>query len=91
MLLTSAGVFFLKTKDETTKIMTDLVKKLKDVNNITVKKFWCDNVVENKTFQQLVAKLQLGLVLEYTAAHKTPQQNRRVKRKSATLFERYML
>ena len=79
--------FFLKEKSETGKVLTDLIKKLKDNKNVTVKKICCDNAGENMAFKVEAERQHLGLQFEYTA-HKTPQQNGHVERKSATLFGR---
>jgi len=60
----------LKSKDKTAKIMTNLVKHLKDMDGKTVKNIQCNNARENKAFQELATKQRLGLQFEYTA-HKT--------------------
>jgi len=44
---------FLKS---TAKVMTDLVKHLKDIDRKTVMTSWCDNARENEAFQILVAE-----------------------------------
>ncbi len=79
--------FFLKEKSKTGKVLTDLIKRLKDNKNVTVKKICCDNAGENTAFKVEAERQRLGLQFKYTA-RKTPQQNGRVERKSATLFER---
>jgi len=43
--------FFLKEKSETGKVLTDLIKRLKDNENVTVKKIRCDNAGENTAFE----------------------------------------
>ncbi len=48
--------FFLKSKDKTAKTMTNLIKKLKDVDGKTIKIIQCDNAGENKTFQKLATE-----------------------------------
>jgi len=77
----------LKSKDETTRVMLELIKDLNDKNNIKVKRIRCDNSGENRGFQQAAKHERLGITFEFTA-RKTPQQNRRVERKFATLFGR---
>ena len=77
--------FFLKEKSETGKVLMDLIKRLKDNKNVTVKKIHCDNAGENTAFEVEAERQCLGLQFEYTA-HKTAQQNGHVERKSATLF-----
>ncbi len=77
----------LKTKDELPMRMVDLIKELKDKNQVQVKKIRCDNAGENTSFEKLAKAERLGLQFEYTA-RKTPQQNGRVERKFATLYGR---
>jgi len=79
--------FFLKAKSETTEVMVNFIKKLKDTEGITVKNICCDNASENKAFQSCVEQEHLGLKFENTA-RKTPQHNGQVERKYATLFWR---
>jgi len=52
-----------------------------------VKKIRCNNSGENVVFQAKAKREGLGLNFEFTA-HQTPQQNRQVECKFATLFGR---
>ncbi len=79
--------FLLEGKNETGKVLMDLIKRLKDNKNVTLNKICCDNAGENMAFEVEVERQCLGLQFEYTA-HKTLQQNGHVERKSATLFRR---
>jgi len=77
--------FFLKTKDETSKMMISLIKELRAKEDKLVKFIRCDNAGDNLSFQCDAKEEGLGLQFEFTA-RKTPQQNGRVERKFATLF-----
>jgi len=77
----------LKSKDEVSEKMIELIKDLKDKHQVQVKNVRCDNAPENKIFETNAKKERLGLYFEYTA-RKTPQQNGRVERKFATLYGR---
>ena len=79
--------YFLKSKDELSETMIDLIRELKATKNIVVKAIRCDNAGENKAFERDAKKKGLGLIFEYTAPA-TPQQNGRVERKYAALYGR---
>ena len=80
-----AWSFFVKKKSEMSKIVENLVIKLKSANYI-LKKLRCDNGGENfKALTELCEKH--GLAIEITAPY-TPQQNGIVERKFATIRDR---
>jgi len=76
--------FFLKAKSETAEVMINFIKKLKDIEDVSVKNIQCDNVGKNKAFQNHAEQEHLVLKCEYTAC-KTPQHNGQVKH-NATFF-----
>jgi len=55
--------FFLKQKSKTGKVLMDLIKRLKDNKNVTVKKIHCDTAGENMAFEVEAETQQLGLQL----------------------------
>ena len=79
--------YFLRSKSELGKTVIDLIDELHEQEGIRVRKIRCDNAGENKTLQTMAKERKLGIVFEYTARN-TPQQNGRVERKFATLFNR---
>jgi len=78
--------YFLKTKDETSKVVTEF---LLEMNSLQVRPRYirCDNSGENRKTEELCRTMGLGMIFEYTAPS-TPQQNGRVERKFATLYGR---
>ena len=75
----------MKSKSDTSRVMIELIKELKDLHGIQVKRIRCDNSGENQSFQKQAKEERLGLTFEFTA-RKTPQQKGHVERKFATLF-----
>jgi len=67
--------------------MLGLIKNLKTKYNLQVHRVRCDNAGENQAFEKVCNQEGLGIDFEYTAPG-TPQQNGRVERKFATLFNR---
>jgi len=56
--------FFLKQKSKTGKVLMDLIKRLKDNKNVTVKKIHCDNAGENMAVEVEAERQHLGLQLD---------------------------
>ena len=80
--------FFLKSKDELSDKIIELIKELKNgPEKITVEKIRCDGAGENKDLEGKAKKDGLGLIFEITARN-TPQHNGRVERKFQTLYNR---
>ena len=79
---------FLRNKSNIATVGKQLIDKLKDKYNITVKVIRCDNAGENKSLEiELSGK---NIKFEYTASG-TPQQNGLVDRAFATLCNRIRL
>ena len=76
---------FLNTKSDLPKRMLELVKRLKTLQQITVKNIRCDDAGENKKFQQLCEATGLDINFEFTGPG-SPQFNGPVERKFATLY-----
>jgi len=51
----------LKSKDEVSEKMIELIKELKDKHKVQVKTVRCDNAPENKIFENNAKKERLGL------------------------------
>ncbi|GKB44486.1 putative ribonuclease H-like domain-containing protein, partial [Tanacetum coccineum] len=79
-------VFFLRTKDETIRILKDFIRQIENQLNQKVKTIRCDNGIEfkNRDFIELCGSK--GIKREYSNA-RTPQQNGVAKRKNKTLIE----
>ncbi|GJU85501.1 putative ribonuclease H-like domain-containing protein [Tanacetum coccineum] len=79
-------VFFLRTKDETGRIIKDFIRKIENQLNQKVKTIRCDNGTEFKNNDIIEFYGSKGIKREYSNAI-TPQQNRVVERKNMTLIE----
>ncbi|GJR15962.1 putative RNA-directed DNA polymerase [Tanacetum coccineum] len=79
-------VFFLRTKDETSGILKDFIRQIKNQLNQKVKTIRCDNGTEFKNMNVIEFCGSKGIKREYSNA-KTPQQNGVAKRKNKTLIE----
>ncbi|GKE03954.1 putative ribonuclease H-like domain-containing protein [Tanacetum coccineum] len=79
-------VFFLRTKDETSGILKDFVKQIKNQLNQKVKTIRCDNGTEFKNRDVIEFYGSKGIKREYSNA-RTPQQNGVAERKNMTLIE----
>ncbi|GKC93321.1 putative ribonuclease H-like domain-containing protein [Tanacetum coccineum] len=79
-------VFFLRTKDETSGILKDFIRQIKNQLNQKVKTIRCDNGTEFKNRDIIEFCGSKGIKREYSNA-RTPQQNRVAKRKNKTLIE----
>ena len=77
--------FFLKTKDEQPKILSNFVKEISQ--DTKVEQWRCDNLGENKATKDLLDENGFGIKFEFTA-RETPQQNGMVERAFATLYGR---
>ncbi|GJW55138.1 putative ribonuclease H-like domain-containing protein [Tanacetum coccineum] len=79
-------VFFLRTKDETTSILKDFIRQIKNQLNQNVKTIRCDNGTEFKNRDIIKFYGSKGIKREYSNA-RTPQQNGVAKRKNMILIE----
>ncbi|GJR41348.1 putative ribonuclease H-like domain-containing protein [Tanacetum coccineum] len=79
-------VFFLGTKDETSGILKEFIRQIKNQLNQKVKTIRCDNDTEFKNMDIIEFCGSKGIKWEYSNA-KTPQQNGVAKRKNMTLIE----
>ncbi|GJT30187.1 putative ribonuclease H-like domain-containing protein [Tanacetum coccineum] len=79
-------VFFLATKDETSKIHKTFITGIENLIDLKVKVIRCDNGTEfkNRVMNQFCE--MKGIKREFSVA-RTPQQNRVAKRKNRTLIE----
>nr|GEV64261.1 putative ribonuclease H-like domain-containing protein [Tanacetum cinerariifolium] len=79
-------VFFLATKDETSKVLKSFITAIENQINMTVKVIRCDNRTKfkNRDLDEFCG--MKWIKREYSNA-KTPQQNRVTKRKNMTLIE----
>nr|GEX97785.1 putative ribonuclease H-like domain-containing protein [Tanacetum cinerariifolium] len=79
-------VFFLATKDETSEILKNFIKEIKNLVDRKVKIIRCDNetVFKNKVMDDFCR--EKGIKREYNVA-RTPQQNRVAERRNMTLIE----
>ncbi|GJT43657.1 putative ribonuclease H-like domain-containing protein [Tanacetum coccineum] len=79
-------VFFLRTKDKTSRILKDFIRQIENQLNQKVKTIRCDNGTEfkNKDFIEFCGSK--GIKREYSNA-RTPQQNGVAERKNRTLIE----
>nr|GEZ50462.1 putative ribonuclease H-like domain-containing protein [Tanacetum cinerariifolium] len=79
-------VFFLATKDETSKVLESFITAIENQINEKVKVIRCDNKTEfkNRDLDELCG--MKGIKREYSNA-RTPQQNRVVERKNITLIK----
>ncbi|GJR03201.1 putative ribonuclease H-like domain-containing protein [Tanacetum coccineum] len=79
-------VFFLRTKDETSRILKDFIRQIKNQLNQKVKTIRCDNGTEFKNRDFIEFCGSKGIKREYSNA-RTPQQNGVAERKNRTLIE----
>ncbi|GJS64404.1 putative ribonuclease H-like domain-containing protein [Tanacetum coccineum] len=79
-------VFFLRTKDETSGILKDFIRKIQNLLNQKVKTIRCDNGTEFKNRDFIEFCVSKGIKREYSNA-RTPQQNGVTERKNMTLIE----
>ncbi|GKA14731.1 putative ribonuclease H-like domain-containing protein, partial [Tanacetum coccineum] len=79
-------VFFLRTKDETSGILKDFIRQIKNQLNQKVKTIRCDNGTEFKNRDIIELCGSKGIKREYSNA-RTPQQNGVAERKNMTLIE----
>ncbi|GJU43256.1 ribonuclease H-like domain-containing protein [Tanacetum coccineum] len=77
-------VFFLRTKDETSGILKDFIRQIKNQLNQKVKSIRCDNGTEFKNMDFIEFCGSKGIKREYSNA-RTPQQNRVAERKNRKL------
>ncbi|GJR80040.1 putative ribonuclease H-like domain-containing protein [Tanacetum coccineum] len=79
-------VFFLATKDETSKILKTFITGIENLIDLKVKVIRCDNRTEfkNKVMNQF-CEIK-GIKREFSVA-RTPQQNKVAERKNRTLIE----
>ena len=76
--------FFLKRKDDQCEILLQLFQETRNVGHL-VKKIRCDNAGENIKFQKECVLKGWNVTFEFTSPS-TPQQNGRVERKFATIY-----
>ncbi|GKA56892.1 retrovirus-related pol polyprotein from transposon TNT 1-94 [Tanacetum coccineum] len=79
-------VFFLRTKDETSRILKDFIRQIENQLNQKVKTIRCDNGTEFKNMDFIEFCGSKGIKREYSNA-RTPQQNGVAERKNRTLIE----
>ncbi|GJZ21138.1 putative ribonuclease H-like domain-containing protein [Tanacetum coccineum] len=79
-------VFFLRTKDETSGILKDFIRQIKNQLNQKVKTIRCDNGTEFKNRDIIELCGSKGIKREYINAS-TSQQNGVAERKNKTLIE----
>ncbi len=79
--------YFLKEKSDLKDHVIELIKEMHLKYNCKVKCIRCDNAGENISLEKACKQEGLGVFFEYTAPG-TPQQNGRVERKFATLYNR---
>nr|GEX44722.1 putative ribonuclease H-like domain-containing protein [Tanacetum cinerariifolium] len=79
-------VFFLRTKDETSGILKDFIRQIKNQLNQKVKTIRCDNGTVFKNMDIIEFCGSKGIKRKYSNA-RTPQQNRVAERKNMTLIE----
>ncbi|GJY63474.1 putative ribonuclease H-like domain-containing protein, partial [Tanacetum coccineum] len=79
-------VFFLRTKDETSGILKDFIRQIKNQLNQKVKSIRCDNGTEFKNMDFIEFCRSKGIKREYSNA-RTPHQNGVADRKNRTLIE----
>ncbi|GJR12031.1 retrovirus-related pol polyprotein from transposon TNT 1-94 [Tanacetum coccineum] len=79
-------VFFLRTKDETSRILKDFIRQIENQLNQKVKTIRCDNGTEIKNGDFIEFCGSKGIKREYSNA-RTPQQNGVAERKNRTLIE----
>nr|GEV21607.1 hypothetical protein [Tanacetum cinerariifolium] len=78
--------FFLRTKDETSSILRNLITEIENLKDLKVKIIRCDNRGEfkNKEMNEFCTKKEIRR--EFSNA-RTPQQNRVAERRNRTLIE----
>ncbi|GJY16635.1 retrovirus-related pol polyprotein from transposon TNT 1-94 [Tanacetum coccineum] len=78
--------FFLKTKDETFRILRDFIAKIENIKDLKVKFIRCDNGGEfrNKDMDDFCSKKGIKRVFSNA---RTPQQNEVAERRNRTLIE----
>nr|GEZ51229.1 ribonuclease H-like domain-containing protein [Tanacetum cinerariifolium] len=79
-------VFFLETKDETSRILKSFIIDIENLVEKKVKIITCDNGIEftNRVMNEFCD--EKAIKMEYSVA-RTPQQNRVTKRRNRTLIE----
>nr|GFC42898.1 putative ribonuclease H-like domain-containing protein [Tanacetum cinerariifolium] len=79
-------VFFLATKDETSRIFKSFITKIENIVKKKVKIIRCDNGTQFKNRVKNEFCEEKGIKREYSVA-RTPQQNRVTERRNRTLIE----
>ncbi|GJR36980.1 putative ribonuclease H-like domain-containing protein [Tanacetum coccineum] len=79
-------VFFLRTKDETSRILKDFIRQIENQLNQKVKTIRCDNGTKFKNRDIIEFCGSKGIKREYSNA-RTPQQNGVAERKNRTLIK----
>nr|GEU80879.1 ribonuclease H-like domain-containing protein [Tanacetum cinerariifolium] len=79
-------VFFLGTKDETSGILKDFIRQIKNQLNQKVKTIRCDNGTEFKNIDIIELYASKGIKREYSNA-RTSQQNGVTEKKNRTFIE----
>nr|GFA61110.1 hypothetical protein [Tanacetum cinerariifolium] len=79
-------VFFLATKDETSRILKSFITKIENLVDKKVKIIRCENEIEFKNSVMNKFCEEKGIKREYSVA-RTPQQNRVTERRNRTLIE----
>nr|GEV40099.1 hypothetical protein [Tanacetum cinerariifolium] len=85
-LFDPTSVFFLATKDETSRILKSFITKIENLEDKKVKIIKCDKGTKFKNRVMNEFCEEKGIKKEYSVA-KTPQQNRVVERRNRTLIE----
>ncbi|GJR29393.1 putative ribonuclease H-like domain-containing protein [Tanacetum coccineum] len=79
-------VFFLRTNDETSRILKDFIRQIENQLNKKVKTIRCDNGTKFKNMDMIELCGSKGIKREYSSA-RTPQQNGVAERKNRTLIK----
>nr|GFA41996.1 retrovirus-related Pol polyprotein from transposon TNT 1-94 [Tanacetum cinerariifolium] len=79
-------VFFLRTKDVTSRILKNFIRQIENQLNQNVKTIRCDNGIEFKNMDIIEFCGSKEIKREYSNA-RTPQQNRVVEMKNRTIIE----
>nr|GFA86623.1 ribonuclease H-like domain-containing protein [Tanacetum cinerariifolium] len=78
--------FFLRTKDETSSILSNFITEIENLKDLKVKIIRCDNGGEFKNKEMNEFCTKKGIRREFNNA-RTPQQNRFAERRNRTLIE----
>ena len=78
--------YFIKSKSEVAGKVVAVIKALRAKDATMGKYIRCDNAGENKTCEEKCKEEGLDVIFKYTAPS-TPQQNGKVERSFATLYE----